>query len=116
MSQTRKFDAGDGLRRGSSMEKRYYVIAWREEYLELLRTAESVADPQEQVKLERVLVAILQGGFGEGVIDYQEQVKERFLEYEFSFRGLGLPCTAATFDRYFMLEEPTDFIDLDETS
>ena len=95
------------------MEKRYYIIAWRTTYLELLVSMGATEDLTENQGLERVIVAIRQGGFAEGVVDFQAQVKEKFLDYEFSFRGLELPCTAETFDRYFTLEEPTDFIDLE---
>lgn len=96
------------------MEKAYYIVGWRPEYLELLSSMGAIGELAEGTRLERVIVAISQGGFGEGVADFQARVKEKFLDYELGFRGLDLPRTLETFDKYFTLEEPTDFVDLDE--
>ena len=96
------------------MHKSYYLISWRPEYSELLRSQHSVEDTSEGSRGERALVTISEGGFGEGVVDFKTRVKEKFLEYEFSFRGIELPCTEETFDVYFSLEIPTEVLDLDD--
>src|SRR5437868_8915906 len=97
------------------MEKSYYLINWRLAFFQLLREAahESVAALDEP-QLERVLVAIAQGGFGQDVVDNIVQVKERFLEFACQEYDIDLPRTVETFDIYFELIEPDYFIDLDE--
>jgi hypothetical protein len=97
------------------MEKSYYLISWRPAFFNLLKSLghESVA-AFEQTQIERLLVAISQGGFGQDVIDNATQVKERFLAVVCDDYDLELPRDVATFDQYFELIEPDFFIDLDE--
>ena len=97
------------------MEKSYYLITWRPAFFELLKSTDkqnvaSLDEPQ----LERLLVAIAQGGFGQDVVDNIAQVKERFLEFTCQEYDIDLPRTVETFDLYFELIEPDYFIDLDE--
>lgn len=94
------------------MYKAYYLITWREGFADLLRSRglEEVAEQYPN----RTVVAISQGGFGEGVVDYSEQVKLKFLEYISSIYSIQLPLSEETFDNLFELEEPDDFVDLDE--
>ena|SRR5437763_1655046 len=97
------------------MEKSYYLISWRNAFFELLKSLghESVAAFDEP-QLERLLIAISQGGFGADVVDNIVQVKERFLEFSCQEYDIELPRTVDTFDQYFELIEPDFFIDLDE--
>jgi hypothetical protein len=97
------------------MEKSYYLITWKETFFDLLKSAdsESVA-AYDEPQLERLLVAISQGGFGQDVVDNIAQVKERFLEFTCQEYDIDLPRTVESFDRYFDLIEPDFFIDLDE--
>jgi hypothetical protein len=102
------------------MEKSYYVVSYKPEYLEMIRAAQpaggvsfddlSPEDPQRDV----IVVAITQGGFGQDVVDDERQVKERFLEQMFTTSGIDLPRTPDVFDRYFELEPVEEFLDLDE--
>ena len=91
------------------MEKTYYVVTCKPQYLDLLRAQSETDD----LTTERMVVAITQGGFGLDVIDDERQAKERFLEYLFYSSGLDLPRSQEVFDRYFTLE-PAELIDLDE--
>jgi hypothetical protein len=91
----------------ATTDKVYYIVTWRPEYVALL-------GPAYEGEAERVVVALAQGGFGEDVVDALRQVKERFLEVEFAYQGIELDRTAEVFDRYFSLEEPDQFLDLDE--
>ncbi|HET9532161.1 MAG TPA: hypothetical protein VFQ92_17510 [Blastocatellia bacterium] len=92
------------------MEKTYYVVTCKQQYLDLLR-AQSEAD---DVTGQKMIVAITQGGFGQDVIDDERQAKERFLEHLFYSSGIDLPRTDEVFDTYFVLEPAGEFIDLDE--
>jgi hypothetical protein len=87
------------------MEKSYYVVTYKPAYFELQGM---------QPGLQRLIIAITQGGFGQDVIDDQRQAKERFLEYLFAADGIDLPRSADVFDQYFQLEPADDLIDLDE--
>ena len=80
-------------------------MTWRAEYARL------VGAPEDAV--ERVVVAIAQGGFAQDVADFRRQVKERFLEAEFDYQGVELERTEAVFDRLFTLEEADQFVELD---
>jgi hypothetical protein len=91
----------------ATTDRAYYVVTWKESYVELLGDAYDGG-------AECVVVSLAQGGFGEDVIDALRQVKERFLEYEFDYQGIELDRTVEVFDRYFNLTEPDQFIDLDE--
>jgi hypothetical protein len=94
------------------MEKSYYVITFKPAYLELLR-----AQPQgeeEEPALQRLVVSITQGGFGQDVIDDERQAKERFLEYLFHSTGIDLPRSPEVFDQYFEFAQVDEYIDLDE--
>lgn len=97
------------------MEKTYYLITWRESFFELLKTngSESVAGLEEP-QLERLLIGITQGGFGQDIVDDTLQVKEKFLEFACQEYDIDLPRTVETFDEYFELLEPDYFVDLDE--
>ena len=97
------------------MEKSYYLITWRTAFFDLLKSAgsESVA-AMDEPQLERLLVGISQGGFGQDVVDNILQVKERFIDFTCREYDLDLPRTVDAFDRYFELIEPDYFIDLDE--
>jgi hypothetical protein len=95
------------------MEKFQYVVSFKPEYLELVRS--SAGDiAVEDLSLNPIVVSIAQGGFGQDVIDDQRQVKERFLEYLFSFNGIDLDRSPETFDSYFDLHPVEEFVDLDE--
>lgn len=91
----------------ATTDRAYYLVSWKPEYLELAGLA---ADS----RLEAVLVYLAQGGFAEDVADFRRQVKERFLEAEFSYQGIELDRTEDVFDRYFALTEPDQVLDLDE--
>jgi hypothetical protein len=98
------------------MERFYYVVTFKPAYLELLRgTAhqEPVSDENE-AGLQRMVVALTQGGFGQDVVDDERQVKERFLQYLFFASDLDIPRTAEVFDRYFEIDQAEEFVDLDE--
>lgn len=98
------------------MEKSYYLVTWRMVFFELLKSTgnAAVAAAGDEPQLERLLVAIAQGGFGQDVVDDIVQVKERFLEFACAEYDLDLPRTVEIFDKYFELVEPDFFIDLDE--
>src|SRR5437762_1442438 len=95
------------------MEKSYYLISWRPSFFDLLKSTGNTSALDEP-QLERLLVSISQGGFGQGVVDDITQVKERFLEFLFQEYDIDLPRTIETFDNYFELLEPDYHIDLDE--
>lgn len=98
------------------MEKSYYLITWRESFFKLLKTNQNpLVEGLEEPQLERLLVAITQGGFGQDVSpDDTIQVKERFLEVACKEYDVDLPRTLETFEEYFELVEPDYFLDLDE--
>jgi len=89
----------------ATTDRATYVIRWRPAYAALLGMPEDA--------LECDVVVLSQGGFAQDVTDFERQVKERFLEAEFEYQGLELDRTADVFDRYFVLEEPDQVIDLD---
>jgi hypothetical protein len=102
------------------MEKSYYVVRYKSEYLEMIRV-EQPADGEssdeiavEDRERDPIVVAITQGGFGQDVVDDERQVKERFLDQMFTTSGIDLPRTPDVFDRYFELEPVEEFLDLDE--
>lgn len=92
------------------MEKTYYVVSSKPEYLDLLLAQPESGDAVGQ----KLIVAITQGGFGQDVRDDERQAKERFIEHLFYSSGIDLPRSAEDFDRYFTLEPADEFIDLDE--
>lgn len=97
------------------MAKSYYLITWQLSFFELLRSLDhpsvsGLAQPQ----LERTLVAISQGGFGQDPLQEMAQVKERFVEFICQDYDIDLPRSLDTFDQYFELIEPDLFVDLDE--
>ncbi|HMG35289.1 MAG TPA: hypothetical protein VKM94_15220 [Blastocatellia bacterium] len=115
------------------MEKSYYIVTFKSEYFaEFSANQDSGQEPldrEEQRRLPspqdsglgtqhselpRVILGITQGGFGQDVINDEQQVKERFLEYLFSFEDIDLPRTSQVFDAYFRLDAASEFIDLDE--
>ena len=91
----------------ATTDKTYYIVSWKPAYVDLLGS-------EYEGDGERVVVAIAQGGFGEDVVDARRQVKERFLEVEFAYQAIELERTEEVFDSYFELEEPDQFVDLDE--
>jgi hypothetical protein len=93
------------------MEKSYYVVTFKPDYLELLHEKSSETDEPTP---QRSIISITQGGFGQDVVDDERQVKERFLEYLFYSSDIDLPRSAEAFDRYFELEQVDELIDLDE--
>ena len=95
------------------MEKSHYVVSFKPEYLKLVRSS-SGDIPPDGISLNPLVVTITQGGFGQDVIDDERQVKERFLEYLFSFNGIDLDRSAETFDSYFELQPVEEIVDLDE--
>lgn len=97
------------------MEKTYYVVTFKPEYLKLLqsRAADTNLESDEATQ-QRVIVAITQGGFGQDVIDDERQAKERFLEYLYYSSDVDLPRTVEAFDKYFTLERADELVDLDE--
>ena len=100
------------------MERVYYVVTFKPAYLELLRgTAlyHPVSDENE-AGLQRMVVALTQGGFGQDVVDDERQVKERFLQYLFFSSDLDMPRTVEVFDKYFEIDQAEEFVDLDEDS
>lgn len=99
------------------MQKSYYLVVWRPAFADLLRAEQSLNAPSEgDTHLERIIVALSQGGFGQDVVDEIAQVKERFLEFACEEYGVNLPRTADDFDVYFELVEPDCYIDLDQYS
>ncbi|MBI4855039.1 MAG: hypothetical protein HY819_24830 [Acidobacteria bacterium] len=98
------------------MEKSYYLITWRESFFNLLKTNKNpLVIEMDEPQLERLLIAITQGGFGQDVSpDDTIQVKERFLEFACREYDVDFPRTIETFDEYFELVEPDYFLDLDE--
>jgi hypothetical protein len=96
------------------MEKIYYVVTFKPEYLKLLQSKSPEAALEGDEGAQRVVVAITQGGFGQDVIDDYRQVKERFLEYLYYSSDVDLPRTIEAFDEYFALERADEMIDLDE--
>ena len=90
----------------ATTDRAYYIVTWRAEYARLVA--------MEEGRSLRILVAISQGGFAQDVVDFERQVKERFLEAEFDYQGVELERTAEVFDQYFTLEEPDQVVDLDE--
>jgi hypothetical protein len=96
------------------MEKAYYVVTVKQDYLELLRELAPVENAIEDGETgTRMIIAITQGGFGQDVVDDERQVKERFLEYLFFSAEIDLPRTVEVFDQYFEIEPADEFIDLD---
>ncbi len=99
----------------AAMEKSYYLICWRRAFFELLKSkGDASVAGMDEPQLERLLVAISQGGFGQDVVDNIAQVKERFIEFTCQEHDIDLPRAVETFDQYFELIEPDFFIDLDE--
>ncbi len=100
------------------MEKSYYVVTFKQAYLELLRDMTSrldvAADVGEASATQRMVVAITQGGFGQDVVDDERQAKERFLEYLFFSSEIDFPRTSEVFDQYFEMEQADEFVDLDD--
>lgn len=90
----------------ATTDKAIYIVTWKPTYAAMLGM------PEDSV--ERIVVTLAQGGFAQGVADFQRQVKERFLDSEFDYQGFELDRTAEVFDRYFTLDEPDQVIDLDE--
>lgn len=97
------------------MKKSYYLISWKLDFYHFLKESGSpnVADMDEP-QLERLLIGINQGGFGQDSLQEIIQVKERFLEFACQEYDIELPRTIEAFDNYFELIEPDYFIDLDE--
>lgn len=100
------------------MDRTYYVVTFKPAYLELLRETsarlESPPVDEGEPAMQRMVVAITQGGFGQDVVDEERQAKERFLEYLFFSSNLDLPRTVEVFDRYFEIEQADEFVDLDD--
>ncbi|HKA20925.1 MAG TPA: hypothetical protein VKN18_21775 [Blastocatellia bacterium] len=95
------------------MEKSYYVVTFKQDYLELLREINPEDTLDDNETATRMIIAITQGGFGQDVIDDERQAKERFLEYLFFSADIDLPRTVEVFDRYFEIDPADEFIDLD---
>jgi hypothetical protein len=95
------------------MEKAYYVVTVKQDYLELLREINAADAFDYADTAARMIIAITQGGFGQDVVDDERQAKERFLEYLFFSADIDLPRTVEVFDRYFEIEPADEFIDLD---
>ena|SRR5438128_207632 len=100
------------------MERSFYLVTVKRAYLDLQRNRtkrlESDVEELEDDTRQRVVVAITQGGFGQDVVDDEQQVKERFLEFLFSSSDIDLPRSVEIFDEYFVLEPADEFVDLDE--
>ena len=99
------------------MERVYYVVTFKPAYFELLRGTASHQEPasdDNEAGLQRMVVALTQGGFGQDVVDDERQVKERFLQYLFFASDLDMPRTAEVFDKYFEIDQAEEFVDLDE--
>jgi len=95
------------------MEKAYYVVTFKQEYLEFLREITPPGTATEDETATRMIIAITQGGFGQDIVDDERQAKERFLEYLFFSADIDLPRTVEVFDRYFEIEQAGEFVDLD---
>lgn len=95
------------------MEKAYYVITFKQGYLELLREINPEDTLDDSETATRMIIAITQGGFGQDIVDDERQAKERFLEYLFSSADIDLPRTVEVFDRYFEIDQANEFVDLD---
>ncbi len=99
------------------MEKNYYIITWRLAFFELLRASNHPSvDGLDEPQLEKILVAITQGGFRQDGMDDTVPVKERFINFACQEYDLDLSPTVETFNEYFELVEPDYFVDLDEES
>jgi hypothetical protein len=98
------------------MEKSYYLITWKLSFFELLKASNSPSVAgMDEPQLERLLVAVTQGGFGQDVMaDDTIPVKERFLEFVCQEYDVDVPRTVETFEEFFELVEPDYFVDLDE--
>ena len=94
------------------MEKTHYIVTYKQAYFDRFSSRDEPETKEEQTR--RAVVGLTQGGFGQDVIDDEQQVKERFLEYLFSFEDIDLPRTSEVFDTYFHLEIADEFIDLDQ--
>jgi hypothetical protein len=96
------------------MEKAYYFVIFKQEYLDLMREINPVdAEFEDGETAGRMIIAITQGGFGQDIIDDERQAKERFLEYLFSSSDIDLPRTSEVFDQYFEIDRADEFVDLD---
>jgi hypothetical protein len=95
------------------MEKVYYVITFKQGYLELLREINPEDTLDDSETATRMIIAITQGGFGQDIVDDERQAKERFLEYLFFSADIDLPRTVEVFDRYFEIDQANEFVDLD---
>ena len=95
------------------MEKVYYVVTFKQSYLELLREMNPEDTLDDSETPPRMIVAITQGGFGQDIVDDERQAKERFLEYLFFSADIDLPRTVEVFDRYFEIDQANEFVDLD---
>jgi hypothetical protein len=80
-------------------------VTWRPAYAELVGAPEGA--------VERVVVAIPEGGFAQDVADFRRVVKERFLEAEFDYQGVDLDRTEEVFDRYFEIEPVDQLVELE---
>jgi len=94
------------------MDKTYYIVTFKQAYFDRFSAAGDEPDLREE-QAGRLIVGMTHGGFGQDVVDEVQQVKERFLEYLFSFEGIDLPRTSEVFDAYFGLDRG-EVIDLDE--
>ena len=95
------------------MEKVYYVITFKQGYLELLREINPEDTLDDSETATRMIIAITQGGFGQDIVDDERQAKERFLEYLFFSADIDLPRTVEVFDRFFEIDQANEFVDLD---
>jgi hypothetical protein len=95
------------------MEKVYYVITFKQGYLELLREINPDDTLDDSETATRMIIAITQGGFGQDIVDDERQAKERFLEYLFFSADIDLPRTVEVFDQYFEIDQANEFVDLD---
>jgi hypothetical protein len=95
------------------MEKSYFVVSFKPAYFKMLqeKSGEGISD---ETGRQRVIIAITQGGFGQDVVDDEQQAKQRFLEYLFYSSDVDLPRTTDVFDEYFELDPASELIDLDE--
>lgn len=96
------------------MEKAYYVVTCKPAYIDLLQKTDSTGAEADEPAMQRFIVSITQGGFGQDIVDDERQAKERFLEYLFYSGDIDLPRSAEVFDQYFELEQADELIDLDE--
>ena len=95
------------------MEKVYYVVTFKQSYLELLREINPEDTLDDSETPTRMIIAITQGGFGQDIVDDERQAKERFLEYLFFSADIDLPRAVEVFDRYFEIDQANEFVDLD---